>query len=226
MGQRAPPVDEPVRLGQDPDLSFAPAPLSSFEIGSDGQPPVAGPPVGLLGPNGPLPLHLTEFARERLRNAGDPTFSRFLDLFHHRFLALFYRAWAQAQPHVSRDRPAEDRFPSTWVRSPVCPRRRSAIATRSRTLPSSFTSAPHPSRANAEGLAAIIEHFFRYPHESNSSSATGCSFASTSARVSDAGAMLAPGGRRRGVWDRQHKFRIHLGPLTLEHTKAFCPEAG
>ena len=31
-------------------------------------------------------------------------------IFHHRFLALFYRAWAQAQPHVNRDRPNDDRF--------------------------------------------------------------------------------------------------------------------
>ena len=30
-GRALRPVDEPVRLGQDPDLSFAPAPLASFE---------------------------------------------------------------------------------------------------------------------------------------------------------------------------------------------------
>ncbi|HXT32249.1 MAG TPA: type VI secretion system baseplate subunit TssG, partial [Vicinamibacterales bacterium] len=30
-GQALRPIDEPVRLGQDPDLSFAPAPLASFE---------------------------------------------------------------------------------------------------------------------------------------------------------------------------------------------------
>src|SRR6185503_3366026 len=28
----------------------------------------------------------------------------------HRLLALFYRAWAQAQPHVNRDRPDDDHF--------------------------------------------------------------------------------------------------------------------
>ena len=37
--RRCGPVDEPVRLGQDPDLSFAPAPLASFELGADGAPP-------------------------------------------------------------------------------------------------------------------------------------------------------------------------------------------
>ena len=36
--------------------------------------------------------------------------SRFLDLFHHRMLLLFYRAWATAQPTVSHDHPATNRF--------------------------------------------------------------------------------------------------------------------
>lgn len=68
---------------------------------------------GMLGPNGPLPLHLTEYARSRSIHAGDQTLVRFLDIFHHRFMALFYRAWAQAQPTVSLDRPGEDRFSFT-----------------------------------------------------------------------------------------------------------------
>src|SRR5437867_12421077 len=66
------PIEEPVRLGQDPDLSFAPAPLASFETGPEGKPPRLQVRLfGLLGPNGPLPLHITEYARERLRLAGE-----------------------------------------------------------------------------------------------------------------------------------------------------------
>ena len=52
---------------------------------------------GLFGPDGALPLHLTEYARDRRRNHRDPTFQRFADIFHHRALSLFYRAWANAQ---------------------------------------------------------------------------------------------------------------------------------
>ena len=33
------PVDDAVRFGQQPELSFAPAPLSAFETGRDGRPP-------------------------------------------------------------------------------------------------------------------------------------------------------------------------------------------
>ena len=58
----------------------------------------------MLGPNGALPLHLTEYARDRLRNADDPTMSRFLDVFHHRMILFMFRAWAAGQPTVDGDR--------------------------------------------------------------------------------------------------------------------------
>src|SRR3954468_14583049 len=84
------PVDEPLRLGQDPDLSFAPAPLAALEAARGNRPArLQGRLFGLLAPNGPLPLHITEYARARLRHENDPTLSRFLDVFHHRFLTLF-----------------------------------------------------------------------------------------------------------------------------------------
>jgi len=222
------PLDEPVRLGQDPELSFAPAPLSSFEIGHDGQPPRLQVLLfGLLGPNGPLPLHLTEFARERLRNAGDPTFSRFLDLFHHRFLTLFYRAWAQAQPHVSRDRPWDDRF-AAYVGafaglSPAAFRDRDALPDLAKFF---HVGALIRHVRNAEGLAAILEHFFRVParieqfvgHWLLLRERERTRLGRGEAAALGAGAIVG-----RGVWDRQHKFRIHLGPLTLEQYESLLP---
>src|SRR3546814_13244173 len=35
---------------------------------------------GLGGPNGPLPLHITEYVRERQRNNADSTSKRFLEI--------------------------------------------------------------------------------------------------------------------------------------------------
>ena len=67
-GEALRPGDEPVRLGQDPDLAFAPTPLAAFERGTGGAPPRLQVRLfGLLGPIGPLPTHLPEYARERLR---------------------------------------------------------------------------------------------------------------------------------------------------------------
>ena len=73
--------------------------------------------------------------------AGDPTLSRFLDVFNHRFLALFYRAWAQAQPYVNHDRPETDRF-TTYVGAffGMAHAAVSTTGTRCRTRPSSSTS--------------------------------------------------------------------------------------
>src|SRR5262249_57140253 len=90
-------------------LAFSRGAPAAFE-GEAGPAPMVQRVVGLFGPNGALPIHLTDWARDRARNSGDSAFVRFLDIFHHRMLALFYRAWAQAQPAVSVDRPRQDYF--------------------------------------------------------------------------------------------------------------------
>src|SRR2546421_12377 len=58
QAQRA--VDEPVRLGQEPSLAFAPSTLSRCTPNGDGHARLMVNFLGLLGPNGPLPLHITE----------------------------------------------------------------------------------------------------------------------------------------------------------------------
>src|SRR5690606_18084550 len=55
------PSAEPVRVGQEPSLSFAPASLSRFEPASAHSPPrLRQQFFGYLGPNGPLPVHLSD----------------------------------------------------------------------------------------------------------------------------------------------------------------------
>jgi type VI secretion system protein ImpH len=105
------PGAEPLRVGQAPSLSFAPSSLSRFEPASAHSPArLRQEFFGYLGPNGPLPVHLSDFIRERSINHGDPTWLAFLDTFAHRFSLYFYRAWAQARPAVGLDRPDEDGF--------------------------------------------------------------------------------------------------------------------
>ncbi|MBU2284937.1 MAG: type VI secretion system baseplate subunit TssG, partial [Gammaproteobacteria bacterium] len=105
------PGAESIRIGQEPSLSFAPASFSRFEAASAHSPPrLRQHFFGYLGPNGPLPVHLCDFIRERSINHGDPTWLAFLDSFAHRFSLFLYRAWAQARPAVGLDRPQEDGF--------------------------------------------------------------------------------------------------------------------
>lgn len=225
-GQARRPVDEPVRLGQVPELAFAPAPLAAFDRGREGRPPrLLVHLFGLLGPNGPLPIHLTEYARERLRS-GDPTLSRFLDLFHHRFLALFYRAWAQAQPHVNYDRPASDRF-ARYIGSfigiaPETLRERDTVPDLAKLF---HVGALIRQARNVEGLRAILRHYFRVPIEIEEFVGDWMPL-DTSERTylgrEDAVLGVAAVAGRR-VWDRQHKFRIWIGPLTLTEYEEFLP---
>ena len=79
-------------------------------VGGDNQPlKVFVKFLGLLGPQGALPLATTEEAYHYLL-ANDDAFARFLDIFNNRFIQLFFRAWADSRPIVQHDRPSADRF--------------------------------------------------------------------------------------------------------------------
>jgi type VI secretion system protein ImpH len=167
------PADEPIRLGQHPDMSFAPAAISGIKHNAHGLPPrMELAFFGLFGPNGALPLHLTDHARERILHHADETTARFADVFHHRLGLLFYRAWAQAQPTVSLDRGRDDRF-AQFVGS-LMGLGVSELQNRD--------DAPDHSKLYFAG------HFARQtrngcPSSSNHSWATGCSCPCQSARV-------------------------------------------
>jgi type VI secretion system protein ImpH len=221
------PGDEPVRLGQDPELTFAPASLSSFTPGTEGRPGRLQVRLfGLLGPNGPMPTFFTEYVRDRLRNHGDATLSRFLDMLDHRFLALFYRAWAQAQPHINYDRPADDHFAS-YIGAllgllPSTHRGRDSVPDGAK-LHHADSLIRHVR--NADGLAAILRDFFRVPVRILEFighwlelSVSERSYLGQSGTALGTGAVLGA-----KVWDRQSKFRIRLDALSLAQYESFLP---
>jgi type VI secretion system protein ImpH len=222
------PIDEPVRFAQEPSLSFAPATLSTFQLPGTAT-RYARMEVrffGMLGPNGPLPLHLTEYARERLMHHGDRTFARFLDIFHHRFIAMFYRAWAQAQPTVSLDRPREDRF-SIYAGALVglgmpTMRNRDAAPDHAKLFYSGLLSR---QVRNSDGLAALLSGFFRIPVRVEQFIGHWLTLpvhdrTRLGGRAGSVGAGAMLGSR---IWDRQHKFRIWIGPLDLAQYESFLP---
>ena len=240
-GRAARPSQEALRLGQSAELDFAPAMLASFGHATGAAVPrLSVRFFGLLGPQGPMPLHLTETVRERQRLHNDPTLTRFLDVFHHRLLTLFYRAWAEAQPTVQHDRPHDDRF-AAWLGASCGLDRLTPIP------PTPPTSAHLPDAAllfqagllgsrsrHAEGLEKLLTQHFRVAVRIESNIAHWLDIARTdqarlgrSARVSacvDTPAQLghnASAGHK--VLDHQSRFRIALGPLTLAQYRAFLP---
>lgn len=101
--------DDPVRIAQPPYLSFAPTEVAGIERGPF-EPRLSQYVFGFLGPNGPLPIHITELAYSRLHQSADPTLPDFLNALQHRVATLFYRAWADAEPTISAESSACDRF--------------------------------------------------------------------------------------------------------------------
>lgn len=98
-----------VDLWQVPIMSFPKTTLESVEI-KNGRARVGGYWLGLTGPMGPLPTHMTEFAfYERTYSKKQP-FGRWLDVIAGRMLQLFYRSWAASQPAAHADRIDDDRF--------------------------------------------------------------------------------------------------------------------
>jgi type VI secretion system protein ImpH len=161
LGKSVRAADEPARLGHVPSLAFAPTMFLEAQRREDGKLWLGGAFLGLFGPNGPLPLHLTEYAHDRRNNFRDPTFARFADVFHHRVLSLFYRAWADAQPTVHHDRPDSDRFGAyvgaVFGLGQASLRERDAMPDAAKLYHAGRLAA---QARNPEGLLAILRDFF------------------------------------------------------------------
>ena len=102
---------EPARLGQIARMAFAASDVAEVTPGAAGSPPQIGVNVlGLIGPEGPMPLHMTRWIMQRLSNrwfagdsqgaSADTSFLDFVNMLQHRMIALYWRAWADARPEV------------------------------------------------------------------------------------------------------------------------------
>ena len=153
-----------MRLQQQPDLRFSSSTVRNFARPDEETPgKMSVNFLGLLGPNGPLPLHITEYALDRLR-AQDPTLVAFLNVFHHRMLSLFYRAWAVHQKSVDLDRPTGRRF-TDYIGSFIGlgtsgMQKRDEVDDAAKLY---FSGRLGAQTKNAEGLSAILNEYFGIP---------------------------------------------------------------
>lgn len=98
-----------VKLGQQPHIDFSDSNVGLVKTNKDGTFEVHSRFLGLLGPQGALPLHTT-YEATHWTNMRDEAFARFLDIINNRFQQLFFRAWANARPAVQADRPHQNQF--------------------------------------------------------------------------------------------------------------------
>jgi type VI secretion system protein ImpH len=224
---------DPIRFAQSPSLDFASSTLESFQQKDPSRPPVLySRHFGLFGPNGPLPLCLTEYARERILHHGDPTFAAFCNVFHHRLLSFFFRAWADAQKTVDFDR-MEDEHWSQYFSSLVglgmeSLHDRDSVPDYSKLY---FAGRLVQQNRNAEGLAAIIQDFFGITTEVQSfvgrwldlNSRDGENYSCQLGRSPDTGSLgssLIVGSQ---FWTCQLHFRLRLGPMKLADLERLLP---
>ncbi len=223
------PQEEAFRLGQQASLTFAPREIAEIAK-RDGRPLIRLLGLGMLGPNGPLPTHFTETVRERRESKRDSTLADFLDLFHHRYLAHLYRAWAQSQATAGLDRADDETFtpyvarmagdePSEVDATPLPPHAR-------------WASAAHRVREarNPDGLVATLARYFGVSVQMKEYVLHWIAIEpqdTCRVGVPRMSSMLGQGALAGEVVpDRQQKFRLVIGPLDLEQYLRFTPQGG
>jgi type VI secretion system protein ImpH len=228
LGEARKAADEPVRLGQTPTLAFAPSQLSAFAGSSTGRLRLEQYSFGILGPNGALPLHLTEQAYELRRHREDSTLVDFLNTFQHRLIALFYRAWANADPATSLDRPDSDRF-TTYVGAllgvaPASARNRDTVSDYAKLHRAGQFAAQARS---AEGLQQVLADYFGLTVEVRQFIGDWMAVPPEAYCRLGGGEAVAGLGRTATLgassWQCQHKFEIVLGPLSRSAFNDFLP---
>jgi type VI secretion system protein ImpH len=228
IGEARRPAEEWVRIEQPPHLTFAASDVSGVAAADGGRLRVAQFGFGVFGPNGALPFHLTEHAFERQRHHEDGAVSDFINMFQHRLAALFYRAWAEADPVASHARPDDDDF-ALYL---------GALAGLAERSAADRDSVPHaaklfragllgPAARSADGLEALLSDYFgqtvrlrqfvagwlRVPHELRTRLGTPDGHA-VLGRTATLGAAS---------WQCQDRFEIVVGPMPFERFMRFLP---
>lgn len=91
-----------LRFGQTAHLAFQDRQVNQlYQKGNFVKIDIKG--FGMFGSNGSLPIHLTELIYEKNTHQKNPTFNDFVDIFHNRLIALFYKSWRDAQDMPSLD---------------------------------------------------------------------------------------------------------------------------
>ncbi|MDB6079058.1 MAG: tssG [Akkermansiaceae bacterium] len=243
-------ADDPLIFHQTPYLHMAPATVQRVRAlpERDGSGPVGrmeGFFLGLLGPSGPMPLSLTEYVWARSQGVPHPdriapitntqvsihrrdtSLEDFYNVFNHRFISFFYRAWASCRKALDYDRPVEARF-SDFIGSFTG---LGIDALRGRLdVPDEAVLyfAGHFSNGSrhAGGLAAVTADYFGTSAEVIENTGHWLDIPETDqCRLGGMGATPLGAGVVIGarIWDRQLRFTLRLGAMTLATYEKMFP---
>jgi len=231
VGNIEPPDEEPVRFKTRQSLAFQAS--SIYSLSADEDPPrMTIAFMGLTGIQGVLPHHYTEHILERAQ-ARDFAMAEFFDLFNHRIVSLFYRAWEKHQMPIRYQLAAAkgqtDAFTQylfDWIGMGTSNLRGRLAVKDEGLLRYSGLLGQRP--ASAISLAAIVRDHFGVSVEIQE-------FVGSWYWLSDEDQSDLTGQRSNNqlgegalagdaVWDPQARFRVRLGPLSLVDFLSFLPD--
>ena len=224
------PEEEAVHFRVNPRLGFPASPIQKLEIQEDGPPEMMVNFMGLTGPMGVLPYAYSELILERVR-AKDHSMAAFFDIFNHRAISLFYRAWQKSRFPVTYSAGPRDLF--TRYLLDLIGLGTDGLRDRQEIDDEAllhYISLVGMQARSAAALEQIIEDYFEVPVEIQQFTGawysldepTQCAMSETDTASCQLGAGAVVGD---AVWDRQARVRIRLGPLGMERYCDFLPDA-
>lgn len=184
--------------------------------------------MGLYGPMGVLPIYYTEYILQRLR-AKDSALAAFLDIFNHRTIALFYRAWEKYRFYVAYERGERDRLSQYLLDllglGTAKLHNRQQVRDESLIFYSGLV-AKHARSALA--LEQMLSDYFEVPVQVEQyvgawyrlERSSQCRFGDGTSHSEQLGVGVIVGDE---VWDPQSGVRVRVGPLSLRQYLDFLP---
>jgi type VI secretion system protein ImpH len=227
VGHFVDPAEEVVRFSVPSSLAFPPSEIQSLELPEKGQARMRVNFMGLTGPLGVLPHTYSLLVTERER-ARDRALGAFLDLFHHRLISLFYRAWRKHRSTAAGDRDIDRLKEHLRDLAGI------GLESMQDRLPLSDEAlisyigliAPQPRSAAA--LQQLLADYFEVPVEIEQfiggwyslSVKEQCPVGEENGATNRLGLGAVVGDE---VWDPQSRVRIRIGPLTRTQFDRFLP---
>jgi type VI secretion system protein ImpH len=228
VGRFAHPNTEVARFAAHPSLAFPASQIQAMDWPDDKPVQMTVNFMGLTGPQGVLPNVYTTLLIERLR-ANDSSPRDFLDVFNHRIISLFYRAWRKYRFDVACEEGERDLFSrhllSLLGLGTEGLRDRQAVSDDTLVYYAGLL-AQRPRSAQA--LQQILADFFDVPVQIEQFAGgwyrldhqTQCRLSEGNSESEELGFGAVVGDE---VWNQQSKVRVVLGPLTLVRYTEFLP---
>ncbi len=222
------PARETVRFRSHASLGFPPSEIVDLVPalpGTDGPVQMTVAFEGLTGPLGILPDPYTELVIER-NLYKDGSLQAFLDLFNHRFLSLFYRAWEKYRLPVTFERSGADPFSERLFHliGLGTPGLRGRMTVPDQAL-LHYAGLIAQRPTSAEAVRAVLSDYFGVPV--SVAQFHGQWLPLEEENLSRLGTANCELGRNFVTGDRvfvsQSKFRLRVGPLTLAQFVGFLP---